>query len=167
MLDLGELHKHVQAMDAGDESARGEAINALKLHAEPEWTGVPAKVIHSLVDSLQKQIRSGTKQPSIRQDAVIILGKIGAPSEPAIPLLTELLQQGTPDGIREAAATALGKIGKASRGAVDQLVGLLSNHRATLVVQAIRALSEIGCADQRVKTALTGLWQPTSPAQKV
>jgi HEAT repeat protein len=166
-LDLGELHHLVHAISNGDESSRRDAINSLKQRQEADWAGLSNKAVHSLVVALQHQIRRGTKQPATRQDAVVVLGRIGARSESAVPLLTELLSQGTPDAIREAAATALGRIGKGAHGAIDELCALLTNHRPALVIHAVRALGDIGSADRRVRAALLELWQPTSPAQKV
>ena len=36
----------------------------------------------------------------------------------------------------------------------------------TLVIQGIRALSDVGCADNRVRTALVDLWQSNSQSPK-
>jgi HEAT repeat protein len=74
-----------------------------------------------------------------------------------------LLKAGIPDGVREAAATALGKIGKKARGAVDQLINVLLQCRPTLAAQVVRALGDIGCTDQCVRSALVNLW--LAPAQ--
>ena len=74
----------------------------------------------------------------------------------------ELLQTGVPDPVREASVAALGKIGKEAKVAVADLITLI-NGRSSLSIQAIRALGDIGCADQRVRTALTGHW--FSPTQ--
>ena len=71
----------------------------------------------------------------------------------------ELLEPGTSDGIREAAATALGKIGKESKVAVDKLIQVLGpDCRVPLAARVARALGDIGCADHRVRSALTNLW---------
>jgi HEAT repeat protein len=78
-----------------------------------------------------------------------------------------MLKDGVPDAIRESVAKALGKIGRESKGAVDQLIKLLSHSRAALVVQAARALGDIGCADQRVRTALSNIWLSPVASQNV
>ena len=165
MHDIGKLNQYIQALDRGDDAARREAIHALK--AREEWTSVPAKLAHTIVDSLRHQIPNQTKQPSIRQEIVTILGRIGPRSAPAIPQLIELLQDGNPDGIREASAAALGKIGPDAEAAIDPLINLLSTTRATLAIAAVRALSGIGVTDSRVKTALSGLWQSPAHSQNM
>jgi HEAT repeat protein len=166
MLDLDQLHDLIQTLDKGDETSRQQAIHSLKLHEEQEWASVPPKVINSLVKSLQKQVRSEMEKPSIRQEIAVVLGNLGPRAEPAIGQLIDMLQDGVPDSIREAAATALGKIGKDAVVAVDKLITLLSKGRPTLAVVAVRALSDIGCADQRVRTALVNLWLSTGQSQK-
>jgi len=166
MLDLGQLQHHIQALDKGDEPSRRQAIQSMKLHKEQDWAVVPTHVTHALVTLLQTQLANGLKQPSNRQDVATILGNMGPLSEPAIPQLIELLQAGNADALCEAAAIALGKIGKEAKVAVDQLIILLSNRRPTLVVQVVRALSDIGCADRRVQTALVNLWLSSGESQK-
>jgi HEAT repeat protein len=166
MLDLGQLNNDIKALDAGDETSR-QAILSLKHVEAGEWTTVPLKVVQPLLKLLQTQLRTETKQPSVRQDVVTIIGNIGPRSEPAVPQLIELLAEGVADGIRGAAATALGKIGKEAKAAVDKLIEVLSNRRITLVVHAVRALGDIGCADQRVRTALGNLWLSPSQSQTI
>jgi len=107
------------------------------------------------------------RQTLVRQEVVTILGNLGCRSESAVPQLIELLKDGIPDGIREAAATALGKIGKEAKGAIDQLINVLSHSRANVAVQAVRALGGIGCADQRVRSALVNLWLSPTPAKNI
>lgn len=164
MLGLSQLRHHIQILNKGDENSRQKAIHSLKAHDEGEWAAAPVEVIPPLVKSLQTQLL-GIKQPSIRQEVATILGNMGPHSEPAIPQLIELLQEGIPDAIREASVVALGKIGKKAKAAVDQLIVLLSNRRTTLAVQAVRALGDIGCADQRVRVALVNLWLSPSLSQ--
>src|SRR5262249_24922919 len=86
-----------------------------------------------------------------------LLGNMGPHSKSAIPQLIELLQDGISDSIREAAVTALGKIGRDAKAAVDPLIALCGG-RNGLAVHPVRALGDIGCPDQRVRTALVGLW---------
>jgi HEAT repeat protein len=163
MLTIRQLRSHIHALDKGDEAACQEALHALVQHGAKDWATAPLPVVDSLVGSLQDQLRNGLKRPSRRQEVATILGNIGLRSEPAVPLLIELLQTRIPDSTCEAAATALGKIGKKAKSAVDQLVLLLSSGHAVRVVQVVRALGEIGCANQSVRVALTSLW--LSPPQ--
>jgi HEAT repeat protein len=165
MLELAQLHQHIKTLHSGDESTRRQVLHTLRNHEPQEWEKVPEEVVHSLVEALKSQLLNGMKRPFLRQEVAIILGKIGAPSEPAIPQLIELVQEGVPDGIREAAAAALGKIGKKAKAAVDPLVHLLASGRSTLAIQAVRALCEIGCADHRVRNALTQLWLAPNQSQ--
>jgi len=163
MLDVTQLQSQIQALNKGDEPSRREAIRALKQHEEQDWAGAPPKVVNTLIESLRQQLPKGqngeTKPPLVRQEVVVILGNLGSRSESVIPQLMELLEPGTSDGIREAASTALGKIGKESKVAVDKLIQVLGPEcRVQLAARVARALGEIGCADHRVRTALTNLW---------
>jgi HEAT repeat protein len=158
MLDIDQLHLHIRALDTGDDTSRWQAIHSLKDHKEQEWATAPLAVTQLLVNSLHHHLVSGMKQTLLRRELVTILGNMGPRSETAIPQLIELLKEGNPDGLREAAATALGKMGRAARVAVDPLIDLLSHCQATLASQAVRALGDIGCADQRVRSTLVNLW---------
>lgn len=167
MLDLGQLKKDIQALNNGDDASCRLALQSLKAYKEDEWAAGSATTITNVIEVLRRQLTAhpllkGTKQPSIHKDVAIILGNMGPRSTPAIAQLMELLQPGIPDPVREAAVTALGKIGKEARVAVADLITLI-NGRSSLSIQAIRALGDIGCADQRVRTALTGHW--FSPTQ--
>jgi|GEM_PF-2407521 len=165
MLDTGQLHQSLRALDKGDDTSRRQAIHSLKEYQENEWATVPIEVIQALVRALLPQLRGEMKQTAARQEVVIILGNMGSRAELAIPHLIELLKEDKPDGIREAAATALGKMGREARAAVDQLLHVLSGCRATLAVQVVRALGDIGCADQRVRSALVNLWLSPNQSQ--
>ncbi len=163
MLDQGYLRQRLQAIKSGNETSRRDAIQALKTHERPEWDALANEAVRSVVELLRHQIprsqENGTKPPLFRQEVVTILGNIGPRADAALPQLIELLSDGVPDGIREATATALGKIGKEARVGVDQLIAILhSSCRIALADRVARALGDIGCADQRVKTALTNLW---------
>src|ERR1022692_813886 len=124
MLELGQLKSQIQALHSRTETVRREAVQALKLTEAADWAGVGNDIIKPLVESLRHQLPKsqevGAKPPLFRQEIVTILGNIGQRSEPAIPQLMELLEDGVPDGVREACAGALGKIGKESRVAVYQ-----------------------------------------------
>jgi HEAT repeat protein len=163
MLEQGQLHHHIKALNSRDEPLRREAIQALKQCESSEWSAVPQDVVRPLVELLRHQLpksqEAGAKPPLFRQEVATILGNIGQRSEPALPQIVDLLADGVPDGIREAAAGALGKIGKESRVAIDQLIHVLqSSCRIALADRVARALGDIGCADQRVRAALVNLW---------
>jgi HEAT repeat protein len=163
MLELGQLKSQIQGLNSRTENTRREAVQAMKAHEAADWVGVGNDIVRPLVETLRHQLpkshETGVKPPLFRQEIATILGNIGHRSEPAIPQLMELLEDGVPDGVREAAAAALGKIGKESRVAVDQLIHVLQNtSRIALADRIARALGDIGCADQRVRTALVNLW---------
>ncbi len=167
MLDLGQIRKDLQTLNHGDDAASRLVLQSLKAYKEDEWASGPPETVQNMIEALRRQLSShqllkGTKQPSIHKDVAIILGNMGPRSTAAIPQLMELLQTGIPDPVREAAVTALGKIGREAKVAVHDLIAL-TNGRTSLSIQAIRALGDIGCADQRVRTALTGHW--FSPTQ--
>lgn len=156
------MNHHIHLLEKGDDASRRQAIQFLKDQEEKDWAAAPVGAVHALVESLQQQLQSGMKQTFIRQDVVKILGNMGSHAEPAIPQLVELLRDGSPDSIREAAAISLGKMGKKARGAVGALIDVLTHNRPNLVIVAVRALSEIGCADQSVRSALVNLWQSST-----
>ena len=163
MLELAQVQSHIQALNKGDEPARRDAIRALKQQDERDWKSAPAKVVNTLIETLRHQLPRGqngeVKPPLVRQEVVVILGHLGPRAESVVPQLIELLEPGTSDGIREAAATALGKIGKEAKAAVDSLIRVLGPEcRVPLAARVARALGEIGCADHRVRAALTNLW---------
>ena len=157
VLDRGQLHKHIQALDKGDDASRRQAIQALRHHEEKDWAITPVAVCHALVASLQQQLVGTGKPPLILKDVAIILGRMGPRSKSAVPQLIALLNEGIPDPVREAAATALGKFGAEARDAVEPLLGLTQGQNA-LAAHSIQALGRIGCADHRVRTTLVGLW---------
>jgi len=163
MVDQSRLNKQMQVLKTGDEATRRDVIHALKQHERAEWDVVSDDLVHSLASVLAQHLpknqAAGMKQPLFRQEVVTILGNIGPRSEPALPNLVELLDQGIPDAIREAVATTLGKIGKEARVGVDKLIAVLnSSCRIALADRVARALGDIGCADQRVRTALVNMW---------
>jgi len=163
MIDTRQLHKHILALDDGDDTLRRQALESLRHHDEQEWATAPIEVSHSLVKALRGQLQNGMKQPFAQKEVATILGNLGTRSKSALPQLIELLHEGVPDPVRQAAVTALGKIGKEARVAVDQLLQLLANSRPPLSAPAIHALGNIGCADDRVRSVLVNLW--LSPLQ--
>jgi HEAT repeat protein len=158
MLDLSQLNKYLEALDDKDGAVRHQALQSLRHHEEQEWASAPVAVTQSLVKALKGQLLHGTPQPSAQKEVATILGNMGPLSKSVVPQLTELLQDGVPDPVREAAATALGKIGKEAKAALDRLIDLLGKSRPALTAQAIRALGNLGCADDRVRSALVDLW---------
>lgn len=158
MPDLVQLNRHILAIDDGDDASRRQALQSLRQHAEQEWAATPNQVIESLVKVLKGQLHNELKQPYPHKEVATILGNLGLRSKSAIPQLVELLQEGVPDPVREAAVIALGKMGKEAKVAVGKLVPLMETCRPTLSAQIIRALGNIGCADQGVRSALVSLW---------
>jgi HEAT repeat protein len=162
-MEQAQLRKQMQAMNSGDEALRREAVQALKQYERAEWDALPVETIRPIVESLRKQLpksqEAGSKPPLFRQEVVTTIGNIGPRADAALPQLVELLADGVPDGVREATASALGKIGKEARVAIDALIAILhSSCRIALADRVARALGDIGCADQRVRAALTNLW---------
>jgi HEAT repeat protein len=160
---MSKLQSQVHALQRGNSTSRRETIDSLKRYQEHEWDAAPPKVVQALVASLQQQLKSEATQPFLRREITLILGSMGARSEAAIPQLRELLDESVPHAIREAAASALGRMGKKARSAVGELIRLLGTDRPSLVLEGIRALGNIGCADERVSTVLTNLWLVPKP----
>lgn len=163
ILKLDKLQDDIHSVAKGDDKSRRQAFTSLKAIEEKEWASAPAKVVKSAVSALGAQLVNGAQQTFVRQEAVAILGNLGPRAADAVPYLADLLAEGVADGVREAAVVALGKIGKDARSAVGGLVQLLPGARPSLFIRTLRALGEIGCADQRVRGALADLW--TSAAQ--
>jgi len=163
MLDKRQLQKHVLALEGGDEAARREALQALREYDEREWATAPVEACQAVVEALKGQLLSGMKQPSAQKEVVTILGNMGSRCKAAIPPLIDLLRDGVADPVREAAVIALGKCGKDASAAVGRLVELLATARPALSARVIRALGNIGCADERVRSVLIDLW--LSPLQ--
>jgi HEAT repeat protein len=158
MLDIAQLRRHLLALYGDDDAVKRQALQSLRQYDEQEWATAPAEAIDSLLTALTGRLPNGFKHPSAQKEAATILGNMGTRSKSAIPQLIGWLHEGVPDSVREAAAAALGKIGKEARAAVDRLVQLLGDSRPALSAQAARALGGIGCADDRVRSALVNLW---------
>lgn len=172
MLDAGQIRKGITALDKGDDAACRQILQNWKTCTTDEWGKAPADQVRHLVEALRGRLSSnnlqkGNKQPSLHKEVAIVLGNIGPRAAGSIPELIELLAAGVPDPVREAAAVALGKFGRDAKAAVGDLIELC-NGRTSLATQAIRALGEIGTADQRVRTALVAQWQtPQTQATQV
>src|SRR5207237_585437 len=83
MLDIRQLHKHLLALDEGDDTVRRQALQSLRHHDEQEWASAPIDVSHSLVKALRGQLLNGMKQPLAQKDVATILGNLGpVPSLP-------------------------------------------------------------------------------------
>ena len=158
MVDLRQLQQHMHALTDGDATSALEALQSLRQHDEREWASVPSEVIHPLVKALKGRLVNGMKQVFAQKGAAAILGNLGARSRFALPQLIELLNDGVPDLVRDAAVTALGKMGKDAKGAIEPIICVLAKARPALSAQAIRALGNIGCADNRVRSVLVNLW---------
>ena len=152
MLDTRQLHKHILALDDGDDTQTRSVLQCLRDHDPQDWTAIPMEVSHSLVKALQRQLLKPMTPPLPQKEIATILGNMGTLAKAALPELIALLHKGVPDPVREAAIIACGKIGREAKAAVDHLVQLLSNARPSLVAHAIRALGNIGCADGRVRS---------------
>jgi HEAT repeat protein len=165
MLDVSQLQQQILALTDGDDTARRQALQSLRVHDVNEWAATPPAVTHSLLEALKGQLSKGMKQPFPQKDVITILGNMGPLSKLVIPQLVELLATGVSDPIREAAAAALGKIGKDAKVAVGPLADLLATARPALATHAVRALGQIGCAESRVRTSLVALWIPAPQLQ--
>src|SRR5260370_35693230 len=110
MLDLRQLHTHIQELDSGNEPSRRQALQSMRNHEAKEWADAPLKTVQALVESLQQHLQGDMKQTFLRQEVVNLLGKIGPRAEPAVPQLIDLLHEEVPRGVRAGPALALGKI---------------------------------------------------------
>ena len=89
MLEQGQLKKQIQALNSGDEPARREGIQALKLHERADWDALTLEQIRPVIEALRKQLpksqENGAKPPLFRQEVVTTLGNIGPRAEAALP----------------------------------------------------------------------------------
>ena len=164
MLELGQLQQHIQALDKGNDAAQRQAIHSLQELEQEDWAAAPTAAFRAIMAALLHHLQAPMKPPFIHKVVTSILGKMAPRFNSAIPQLILLLKEGVPDAVRETAATALGRFGSEARDAVDPLIEI-STGKPTLAAQAVRALSEIGCADQRVRSALTSLWVSAPQSQ--
>ena len=164
MLHADQIHKHISTLNNGDDASQRQAIHALTSIEPEDWGTSPRTLMNPLLASLQRAILVAPKPPVVHKEIAIILGKLGERSKCAVPQLIELLQEGIADSVREAAAMALGRLGKDAKDAVDALVAICKEP-TPLSLHAIRALAEIGCADNRVRSALVKVWLSASHSQ--
>src|SRR5262249_26329010 len=100
-------------------------------------------------------------------EIVLLLGKIGPRSKPAIESLTELLDEKASDGMREAVISTLGKIGHGAGSTIDRLIDLLPSSRPAVAVQTVRSIGMIGHVDDRVRSTLVDVWRSSTHAQTI
>ncbi len=158
MVDTARLQSDIKALHEDAEDLRREALQSLRGHDEQAWTTVPLQVRNTVVAAMQGQSFSGANKLSAQKDMAAILGNLGPLTKSALPQLLALLQNGIHDFVRAAAAAALSNIGKDASPAVGRLVELLETSRPAVSVQIIRALGNIGCADEEVRSALASRW---------
>lgn len=165
MLTIHQLQKQILALQDVDDASRRQALQYIREYDEQEWATVPDPVIYDLVKALQGHILSVTKQSWAQKDIALILTNMGPRSKSALPQFIDLLQDGVPDHVREAAVNAIGRMGEEdAKSAVGPIVQLLSKARPALSAQAVSALGNLGCADERVRSVLVNLW--LSPLQQ-
>jgi HEAT repeat protein len=158
MPDLAQLRKCLTGLEKSDDNSRRHILGILRQLTDQEWADVPVDLTQRLIKSLVSHLRAESKQQVVQKEIATILGHMGARSKPALPQLIELLQDRVPDQVREAAVTALGRIGKPARTALDCLLPMVDHARAALSIQVVRAIGNIGCGDERVRSSLLSLW---------
>ena len=85
----------------------------------------------------------GASKPSERQQAALSLGNMGRQAEPAIPALTEALQD-RDQGVRRQAAWALTRAGSRDKALVPFLVEMLKDKSPEVRGTALQGLGSIG-----------------------
>lgn len=129
-----------KAVRSPHEDVRKAALAALvKSGSEAAEDAVPA-----LADSLKAE------DPRVREEAIVILGKLGGRAKAAVPALGEALQD-QDSTVRLRAAETLGKIGKP---AVATLTKGLQNESDEVRGLAALGLAEAGSAGQSAAPAL-------------
>jgi HEAT repeat protein len=158
MPDLAQLRKCVTELENGNDNSRKQSLSTLRQLTAQEWAEVPGDLMQQLIKALVSELRAESKQQLVQKEIATILGHIGARSKPALPQLIKLLEDNVPYQVREAAVTALGRIGKPAQTALECLLPLVDHARPALSIQVVRAIGNIGCGDQRVRSSLLGLW---------
>jgi HEAT repeat protein len=128
----------------GDDAALARLVETAERQAD--YASVAARAI-AYTDSISEPARGKlietaqkTGNDYLRQSIVEALGNVKAAT--AVPLLTELLQNGS-DLVRKESARALGRIGPASAPAVDALAAAYGAGDEALRQHAILALAQI------------------------
>ncbi len=115
------------------------ALFRLKEEARP---AIPA-LTRAVKDPRNEQYLN-TFAVTIREMAVLALGRAGAGTAEVVPALAEALEDARTDLARRAAAQALGEVGPEARPAVPQLRGLLHDENADVRLAVEEALRKIG-----------------------
>jgi len=158
MRDTDRLQSDIQTLKDGAENQRRNALQSLGLHDQKAWATVPLDVKNSLIAALHGQQFKTSNRLSVQKEMATILGNLGPLTKSSVPQLIELLGIGIHDFVRGAAVAALGEIGKDANPAVSRLVQLLATSRPALSLEVIRALGNIGCVNDEVRSVLLGRW---------
>ena len=101
-----------------------------------------AVVLTDLTSSLRVE-----KEPSVRREVAVTLGRFGKLAKQAVPALTEALTD-KDDGVKAATAEALGRVGPESRAAAPELVKLAKASDKPLRQAVTFALGRIDADDK-------------------
>jgi len=157
---LPKIPDEIQA--AASESRAEMYIRTLRLtdnwHFRRHYVGALEKLGEQSVDPLITLLKD--PDPSLRQIAASVLGKIGSPR--AIDALLESLSDKN-SNVRLDAAGALGKIG--AEKAVEPLMPLLNDESGPVVFVTATALGRIG-SERAVEPLIQSLDQPNSWSRK-
>jgi HEAT repeat protein len=118
------------------------ALALLRIDRPAAKAAVPA-LIEVLSRKAQAVYLPEQAAPAIRKQAASVLGQMGGEARPAIPTLTEALQD-TDAGVRQEAAKALGEIGAQAREVVPSLRKALNDPDEAVRSEATVALKKIG-----------------------
>src|SRR5580704_8367319 len=89
MFDLEALHRQIRDLDSGDDTKRRQAIHSLMDIDEQDWAAAPAQIVQTLVEALNQQFPVEPARVGACREIVLLLGKIGPRSKPALSNLTE------------------------------------------------------------------------------
>ena len=87
------------------------------------------------------------KEPTVRHEVAVTLGRFGKLARQAVPALTEALAD-KDDGVKAATAEALGRVGPESRPAAAELLKLAKSPDKTLRQAVVFALGRIDAEDK-------------------
>src|SRR5262249_25850826 len=123
------------------------------MRAVARFGPVGAEAVPALVAALKQD------DPTARWQAARALGKIGAPSVPAVPELARLTISDPDPLVREHAAEALGDIGSPATDGIPALVQALRDPVARVRRDAVRALGQMGPTAKCVLAEIRALGQ--------
>jgi HEAT repeat protein len=115
----------------GDSSQREATIKSLKKRGKPA-----AEVLADILTQPKTALK-------IRLAAIVALGEMGSPAEPAVPTLAKALGDQRRE-VRLQAANALATLGSTAKAAVPELTAALQDSDEGLRVRAVDALGKIG-----------------------